>query len=132
MKGSQLFRYAAGSAAAAGIGRPSIGRSASATTLKFVPYADLALFNPMGGALVTCNHVLMVFDMLFAGSVANFADRPSSRELISGRSMRSLIDRPWKFLGSPLALPQRKGGTSCASPKSRTCTATPAGGISRS
>jgi peptide/nickel transport system substrate-binding protein len=66
MKRRQLLRYAAGSAAAVGIGRPSIGRSASATTLKFVPYADLALLDPMGAALVTRNHVLMVFDTLFA------------------------------------------------------------------
>jgi peptide/nickel transport system substrate-binding protein len=66
MKRRQLLRYTAGAAAAFGIGRPSIGRSTSATTLKFIPYADLALLDPMGAALVTRNHVLMVFDTLFA------------------------------------------------------------------
>jgi peptide/nickel transport system substrate-binding protein len=66
MKRRQLLRYAAGAAVAGGMGCPSIVRAASATTLKFVPYADLALLDPMAGALVTRNHVLMVFDTLFA------------------------------------------------------------------
>ena len=66
MKRRQLLRYAGSSAVVGGIARPSIGRPASATTLKFVPYADLALLDPLAGALVTRNHVLMVFDTLFA------------------------------------------------------------------
>jgi peptide/nickel transport system substrate-binding protein len=41
-------------------------RSASTATLNFVPYADLALTDPLASALVTRNHVLMVFDTLFA------------------------------------------------------------------
>ena len=49
-----------------GIARPSIVRAASATTLKFVPYADLALLDPLVSAFVTRNHVMMVFDTLFA------------------------------------------------------------------
>jgi peptide/nickel transport system substrate-binding protein len=44
---------------------PSIGRAQSASTLKFVPYADLALLDPMVAAFVTRNHVMMVFDTLF-------------------------------------------------------------------
>ena len=36
------------------------------TTLKFVPYADLALLDPTTNAFVTRNHVMMVFDTLFA------------------------------------------------------------------
>jgi len=66
MKRRQLLRYAAGSATAGGIACPSIVRSASATTLKFVPYADLALLDPLASAFVTRNHVMMVFDTLFA------------------------------------------------------------------
>ncbi len=53
-------------AAVGGISRPSIVRAASATTLKFVPYADLALLDPLTSAFVTRNHVMMVFDTLFA------------------------------------------------------------------
>ena len=45
---------------------PSIGRAESASTLKFIPYADLALLDPMVAAFVTRNHVMMVFDTLFA------------------------------------------------------------------
>ena len=41
-------------------------RAASATTLKFIPYADLALLDPLVSAFVTRNHVMMVFDTLFA------------------------------------------------------------------
>ena len=52
--------------ATAALALPSIGRAESASTLKFVPYADLALLDPMVAAFVTRNHVMMVFDTLFA------------------------------------------------------------------
>jgi peptide/nickel transport system substrate-binding protein len=45
---------------------PAIARAQSATTLKFIPYADLALLDPAVSAFVTRNHVMMVFDTLFA------------------------------------------------------------------
>ena len=45
---------------------PALARAASATTLKFVPYADLALLDPLVSAFVTRNHAMMVFDTLFA------------------------------------------------------------------
>ncbi|HEY0185622.1 MAG TPA: ABC transporter substrate-binding protein, partial [Rhodopila sp.] len=66
MKRRQFVGRAAAVALDGGIGRPAIVRSASATTLKFVPYADLALLDPLASALVTRNHILMVFDTLFA------------------------------------------------------------------
>jgi peptide/nickel transport system substrate-binding protein len=66
MKRRQFVGRAAASALLSGIGRPSIVRAASATTLKFVPYADLALLDPLVSAFVTRNHVMMVFDTLFA------------------------------------------------------------------
>jgi peptide/nickel transport system substrate-binding protein len=45
--------------------RPAIVRAASATTLKFIPYADLALLDPLATALVTRNHILMVYETLW-------------------------------------------------------------------
>jgi peptide/nickel transport system substrate-binding protein len=51
---------------AAMLALPSIARAQSATTLKFIPYADLALLDPLVSAFVTRNHVMMVFDTLFA------------------------------------------------------------------
>jgi peptide/nickel transport system substrate-binding protein len=45
---------------------PAIARAQSATTLKFIPYADLALLDPLVSAFVTRNHVMMVFDTLYA------------------------------------------------------------------
>ena len=45
---------------------PAIARAQAATTLKFIPYADLALLDPSVSAFVTRNHVMMVFDTLFA------------------------------------------------------------------
>jgi peptide/nickel transport system substrate-binding protein len=45
---------------------PSIIRAQSISTLKFVPYADLALLDPLVSAFVTRNHVMMVFDTLFS------------------------------------------------------------------
>ena len=52
-------------ALAAPLARPALVRAQSATTLKFIPYADLALLDPAVSAFVTRNHVLMVFDTLF-------------------------------------------------------------------
>ena len=66
MKRRQFVRRAAASALVGGIACPAIVRAASATTLKFVPYADLALLDPLISAFVTRNHVMMVFDTLFA------------------------------------------------------------------
>ena len=66
MRRRQFVGRAAASALTGGIACPSIVRAASATTLKFVPYADLALIDPLVPAFVTRNHVMMVFDTLFA------------------------------------------------------------------
>ncbi len=52
-------------AIAAPLARPALVRAETASTLKFVPYADLALLDPAVSAFVTRNHVLMVFDTLF-------------------------------------------------------------------
>ena len=52
--------------ASAALACPAPVRAAAATTLRFVPYADLALLDPATSAFVTRNHVLMVFDTLFA------------------------------------------------------------------
>ena len=66
MQRRQFVGRAAASALISGIAKPAIVRAASATTLKFVPYADLALIDPLASAFVTRNHVMMVFDTLFA------------------------------------------------------------------
>lgn len=66
MKRRQFVRATAATALMGGMSRPAIVRAASATTLKFVPYADLALLDPLVSAFVTRNHVMMVFDTLFA------------------------------------------------------------------
>ncbi len=52
--------------AAALLAAPALVRAASATTLKFIPYADLALLDPAVSAFVTRNHAMMVYDTLFA------------------------------------------------------------------
>ena len=55
-----------GTALVATLARPSVMRAEAAATLKFIPYADLALLDPAVSAFVTRNHVMMVFDTLFA------------------------------------------------------------------
>lgn len=50
----------------ASLARPALVRAASVSTLKFIPYADLALVDPTVSAFVTRNHVMMVFETLFA------------------------------------------------------------------
>ena len=57
MKRRQFVRHTAASALVGGIGCPAIVRAASANTLKFVPYADLALLDPLISAFVTRNPV---------------------------------------------------------------------------
>lgn len=52
-------------ATATSLALPSIVRAQSATTLKFIPYADLALLDPLVSAFVTRNHIMMVFDLLY-------------------------------------------------------------------
>jgi peptide/nickel transport system substrate-binding protein len=73
MKRRQFVGRAAAAAVTGGLGRPTIVRAASTTTLKFVPYADLALMDPLASAFVTRNHVMMVFDTLFALDAAGTA-----------------------------------------------------------
>ena len=51
---------------AAVLALPNIVRAQGASTLKFVPYADLALLDPAVSAFVTRNHVMMVYDTLFS------------------------------------------------------------------
>ena len=51
---------------AAFLAAPALARAQAATTLKFIPYADLALLDPATSAFVTRNHVMMVYDTLFA------------------------------------------------------------------
>ena len=60
-------------AAVATLASPALVRAAAATTLKFVPYADLALIDPAVSAFVTRNHVMMVYDTLFAVDAAGVA-----------------------------------------------------------
>jgi peptide/nickel transport system substrate-binding protein len=73
MKRRQFIRSTAAVALAGGTASPAIVRAASATTLKFIPYADLALIDPLASAFVTRNHVMMVFDTLFALDAAGVA-----------------------------------------------------------
>ena len=50
---------------AACLARPALLRAEATTTLKVIPYADLALLDPSVSAFITRNHVLMVFDTLY-------------------------------------------------------------------
>ena len=63
-------------AAAALVAAPAIARAAADTTLKFVPYADLALLDPiLTSNYVTRNHALMIFDTLY-GIDAGYRAKP--------------------------------------------------------
>jgi peptide/nickel transport system substrate-binding protein len=73
MKRRQFLGRGAAVPLAGGVARSAIVRSASATTLKFIPYADLAPLDPLVSAFVTRNHVMMVFDTLFALDAAGNA-----------------------------------------------------------
>lgn len=78
---------------AAALACPSIARAASATTLRFVPYADLALLDPIITTnYVTRTHALMVFDTLY-GIDADYRAQP---QMVSGHTVED-DDRLWKL-----------------------------------
>ena len=61
---------------AAGLAAPSLVRAQSAHTLRFVPFVDLSLLDPIATtATPTRNHAFMVFDTLF-GIDAEYRARP--------------------------------------------------------
>ncbi|MBR0656190.1 ABC transporter substrate-binding protein [Plastoroseomonas arctica] len=61
-------------AAAAGLlAAPALVRAQAATTLKFVPYADLALLDPIATSFMTRNHAITIYDTLFALDEAGVA-----------------------------------------------------------
>jgi peptide/nickel transport system substrate-binding protein len=65
---------------AAAIATPAIARAAGETTLKFVPYADLALLDPIITTnYVTRTHALMIFDTLY-GLDTNYRAQPQMVE----------------------------------------------------
>jgi peptide/nickel transport system substrate-binding protein len=85
MQRRQLLGRTAAAALAAGISRLAIVRAAAAMTLKFVPYADLALLDPAVSAFVTRNHVMMVFDTLFALDAAGTAQH----QMLAGHTVNA-------------------------------------------
>ena len=67
-------QFLAGSTAA--LAAPAIARAAGASTLRFVPYTDLAIIDPMvTTGLVTRTHALLVFDTLY-GLDENIVPQP--------------------------------------------------------
>jgi peptide/nickel transport system substrate-binding protein len=61
---------------AAGLAAPSLARAQAARTLRFVPFVDLSLLDPIANtATPTRNHAFMVFDTLF-GIDAEYRARP--------------------------------------------------------
>ena len=73
MPGPRLTRRSLMQAAAATLAMPAIARAEAATTLKFIPYADLALLDPLVSAFITRNHAMTIFDTLFALDEAGVA-----------------------------------------------------------
>ena len=72
--------------ASAGLALPSIGQAAAASTLRFVPYADLALLDPIITTnYVTRCHAQMVFDQLYALDDA-FQVQP---QMVAGHTMEA-------------------------------------------
>ncbi|HXT82236.1 MAG TPA: ABC transporter substrate-binding protein [Acetobacteraceae bacterium] len=67
MKRRTVFRLGGAAAAVTALPRFAIGQSASATTLKFVPQANLTSLDPIWTtASVTENHAYAVYDTLYA------------------------------------------------------------------
>ncbi|GJE39699.1 ABC transporter substrate-binding protein [Methylobacterium persicinum] len=74
----------AGALIAGTISRPALVRAASASTLRFVPYADLAILDPIITTnYVTRTHGLMVFDTLY-GLDTSYRAQP---QMVSGHTV---------------------------------------------
>jgi peptide/nickel transport system substrate-binding protein len=89
MNRRQFLARSAAAIGTASLARPAIVRAAAASTLKFVPYADLALLDPLSPAFVTRNHVMMVFDTLFALD----ANGDAQPQMLAGYTLRKLTLR---------------------------------------
>jgi peptide/nickel transport system substrate-binding protein len=92
MKRRQFLGSTAAVIGTASLARPGIVRAAAASTLKFVPYADLALLDPLVSAFVTRNHVMMVFDTLFALDAAGEAQP----QMLAGYTVED-TGKTWKL-----------------------------------
>ncbi|WP_375459640.1 ABC transporter substrate-binding protein [uncultured Enterovirga sp.] len=78
---------------AAAIAAPSLARAASATTLKFMPYADLALLDPIITTnYVTRTHSLLVYDTLY-GIDDQYRAQP---QMVSGHTVED-DGRLWRI-----------------------------------
>ena len=78
---------------AALLARPAIVRAAGQSTLKFVPYTDLAIIDPMvTTGLVTRTHALMVFDTLY-GLDEQLRPQP---QMLAGHSVED-DGRTWRL-----------------------------------
>ncbi len=93
MKRRQFVSRAAAAIGTASLSRPALLRAASATTLKFVPYADLALLDPNASAFVTRNHCMMVFDTLFALDATGNAQP----QMLAGGILTEDDGKTWKL-----------------------------------
>ncbi|ACA18288.1 extracellular solute-binding protein family 5 [Methylobacterium sp. 4-46] len=72
---------------------PALARAASETTLRFVPYADLALLDPIITTnYVTRTHALLVFDTLY-GTDAQFRPQP---QMVAGHEVEA-DGRLWRL-----------------------------------
>ena len=70
------FMKAGAAAALAGISAPVLSQSARQKVLRFVPYTDLTIFDPMWSTVdITRDYGYMIYDTLF-GMDANFQPQP--------------------------------------------------------
>jgi len=84
------FMKAGAAAALAGISAPALSQSSRQKVLRFVPYTDLTIFDPMWSTVdVTRDYGYMIYDTLF-GLDANFQPQPQLAEgLLWGDDGRS-------------------------------------------
>jgi peptide/nickel transport system substrate-binding protein len=80
----RTFLHGTGALLAGTVARPSLVRAAPASTLRFVPYADLAILDPIITTnYVTRTHALMVFDTLY-GLDASYRAQP---QMVAGHTV---------------------------------------------
>ena len=84
-------------AAAALLGAPAVVRAQSATTLRFIPQADVTALDPVWTSVyVTRNHAYLVFDTLY-GQDSTYAIRP---QMVEGHTTEQ-GGRMWRLLLRP-------------------------------
>src|SRR5258707_15544122 len=97
MHGRAFLKTAAGAIATCGLPAPAISQRVAARTLRFVPQADLASFDPIWNTqYVVRNAAALIWDMLYGAD-----DKLQPRRQMLEAEDATADGLPWRFRPGP-------------------------------